>query len=239
MKQLNIHIFQHVPFEGPATIRDWAIIKGHKFKITEFYKTFTLPEINKVDFLIIMGGPMSFDEYERYPWLKDEIEFIKLAIGKNKAVIGICLGAQLIVRALGGTAKHGREKEIGWYPVTFNKNALQQSGFDFIPEEMVVFHWHTDTFDMPHGALHLASSGAYPNQAYFYKDRVLGLQFHCEIDFNTIMQLIKNAGRELVTSEHVQTIETIFNQNHFLQDNNRIMRMILDKIESNLAESEK
>jgi GMP synthase-like glutamine amidotransferase len=234
MRKLNIHIFQHVAFEGPVTIYDWAAIKGHRVRFTKFFEKFTFPELSEVDFLIVMGGPMSFDQFDKYPWLKDETGFIRSAIVNNKAVLGICLGAQLIAQAFDGSAKHGKIKEIGWFPVTFNKHALKQSDFNFIPEEMVVFHWHSDTFDIPGGALHLASSQAYINQAFLFKDRVLGMQFHCESDHNSILSLIRNAGHELAESDYIQTMEKIISQNKFYENNNRIMRMILDKIENNL-----
>src|SRR3972149_10144075 len=106
IKKLKIHCFQHVPFEGPAIIHDWAVAKNHKFTFTKFFEEYTVPKLTEIDLLLVMGGPMGFDEDDKYPWLNDEILFLKSAIRANKAVIGICLGAQLIIKALGGTAKH-------------------------------------------------------------------------------------------------------------------------------------
>ncbi|HBH85784.1 MAG TPA: amidotransferase [Bacteroidales bacterium] len=225
-----IHCFQHVPFEGPGIISDWAIENNHNFTFTKFCEDYSFPSIDEIDLLVIMGGPMSFDDFDTYSWLKVEIEYIKQAIQANKAIIGICLGAQLIVNALGGKALHGHTKEIGWFPVQFNKTELDKLGWDMFPDKMNVFHWHGDTFEIPQGAVHLASSKAYPNQAFLYNTRVLGLQFHFEMDKRAIESIIKNAGDELIPSEFVQTKEEIMKNNHFIKQNNKIMKVILGKI---------
>jgi len=178
---LNIHYFTHVPFEGLAYIEEWAVNKGHKLTSTEFYKSKNLPDINKVDWLIIMGGPMSVNEEDEYPWLTDEKRFVKEAIEKGKIVIGICLGAQLITDVLGAKVYKNVYKEIGWFQVHFTESAKKLPLFSSFPDEMMVFHWHGETFDLPEGAIHLAESEGCKNQAFIYKDKVLGLQFHFEM----------------------------------------------------------
>ncbi|WP_211325058.1 type 1 glutamine amidotransferase [Hydrogenothermus marinus] len=114
---MRIHYFQHVPFETPANIENWAKEKGHLFKGTYLYKNQPFPDFSSFDMLVIMGGPMSVSDENKYPFLKREKIFIENAIKLNKKVVGICLGAQLIAEVLGSKVYKNKEKEIGWYPV--------------------------------------------------------------------------------------------------------------------------
>jgi GMP synthase-like glutamine amidotransferase len=99
---MKIHCFQHVAFENPGTILEWANNKQHSLSYTNYFEdNFSLPSIGDIDALIIMGGSMNVDQYDKFPWLKAEKEFIKRAIDAGKKVIGICLGSQLIASALG------------------------------------------------------------------------------------------------------------------------------------------
>ena len=113
MRHLRIHYLQHVPFEGLGYIETWAKQKDHILTSTKFYEKWTLPNIEDFDWLIIMGGPMGVYQEGEYNWLKDEKQFIKASIKKNKVVIGICLGSQLIAEALGAKVYPNTKKEIG------------------------------------------------------------------------------------------------------------------------------
>ncbi len=115
--------------------------------------------------LIIMGGPMNVYEEEKYPFLKDEDLLIKEALKTGMPTLGICLGAQLIVKAAGAKVWKGREKEIGWYEVGLTKEGERDRIFGMFEDRFTVFHWHGDTFDLPEGAVLLARSGLY-NQAF-------------------------------------------------------------------------
>lgn len=232
MKRLKILCIQHVPFEGPAIIRDWALRKGHEFTTLNLYIKDEFPDIGNLDWLVIMGGPMSVHEHERYPWLKEEIEFIRRAIENSKVVLGICLGAQLIARALGVQVSRGEHPEIGWFPVRINRDAKHKIGFGFLPEEITPFHWHQETFDIPPGAIHLASSALFPNQAFLYGERVLALQFHFEMDFNAIQEIIQHSGAEPSPEEYVQRAGAILENKRPISANNELMRKILDKLEA-------
>jgi GMP synthase-like glutamine amidotransferase len=117
MSQIKIHVFQHVSFEEPAMIAEWAKNKGHVLSYTRFYGNFELPSLKSFDWLVVMGGPMNVYDYEQYPWLKEETEFISESVRAGKVVLGICLGAQLIAKALGSRVYPGGKKEIGWFPV--------------------------------------------------------------------------------------------------------------------------
>jgi len=181
MHQLRIHYFQHVPFEGPGSIQEWSVKNGHSLTSTHFYINETLPDLNSIDWLIIMGGPMSVDDETKFDWLSKEKNFIKNAIGKRKTVIGICLGAQLIAQILGAKVYPNKQKEIGWFPIRLTKSAKQHPLFRSLENKVTVFHWHGDTFDLPAGAHHLAETNAYPNQAFALGRHALALQFHPEV----------------------------------------------------------
>ena len=103
MKKLRIHYLQHVHFEGPGCIAQWVAEKGHQLTATRLYLNEDLPDIDAIDWLIIMGGPMSANDSNEISWISSEKEFIKKAIDAGKTAIGICLGSQLIASALGGT----------------------------------------------------------------------------------------------------------------------------------------
>lgn len=131
------------------------------------------------DLMIVLGGPLGAYEEAVFPWLADEIEVIRRRIAARLPLIGICLGAQLIARALGAAVYPGREKEIGWAPVTLTTagHASPLKVLDGVP----VLHWHGDTFDLPEGALRLAATGLTLNQAFSVGEQILGLQFHVEV----------------------------------------------------------
>ena len=117
---MKIHILQHVPFEGPGSIEDWAITQGHTLTTTRFYAQEQFPPLERFDLLVILGGPMSVHDEHIYTWLKGEKWFIKQAIDAGKPMLGICLGAQLIAEALGEKVYQGEQKEIGWFPITLD-----------------------------------------------------------------------------------------------------------------------
>ena len=186
----------HVSFEGPGYIEEWFNMQGINLKFMKMYEDVSFPEPEEVDFLLIMGGPMNIYEYEKYPWLKLEKEFIASCIRENKKVLGICLGAQLIADALGQRIFPNSEKEIGWFPVAGNR--------ELIPGTCIPFHWHGETFDLPDNAEHIASSLICRNQAFIFQDNVLALQFHLEITPSLIEGLLKHVESDLTSGNWVQ-----------------------------------
>lgn len=207
---MQIHVVQHVPFEGPASFADWALDRRHQLTTTRLYQGDALPEIDDSwDWLLVMGGPMNVYEEARYPWLAAEKAFIGRAIAAGKTVIGVCLGAQLIAAALGARVRRAIEKEIGWFPVDLTRQGRDSLFGDVLPERFVAFHWHGDTFDIPAGAPPLASSAVCPNQAFLYQGRVLGLQLHMEVTPESVAHLLAHCGDELVPGRYVQTAAAI------------------------------
>jgi GMP synthase-like glutamine amidotransferase len=204
---MRAHYFQHVPFEGIGNIEPWLIAKGYEITSTRFYKAAELPDYKKVDLLIIMGGPMSVNDEEKFPWLVAEKEFIRNCIEAGKPVLGICLGSQLIANAMGAKVYRNREKEIGWFPVKGIEHP-DPSTFRF-PYTFEVFHWHGDTFDLPEGAICLASSEATINQAFQLGKSTIGIQFHPETTPALLQEMIPHGRHELVPSNYVKSEQEI------------------------------
>ena len=172
--------------------------------VTKFFEDPTLPDPDNLDLLVVMGGPMSVNDEQKFPWLAAEKEFIRKAIEKDKAVIGICLGAQLIADAMGAAVYPNKEKEIGWFPITGVQSENAEELFTF-PQELLVFHWHGETFDLPDGAMRLARSEACQNQAFQLGKRVIGLQFHLETTPASARDLVHHCRDELQPSRYVQS----------------------------------
>lgn len=209
---MKIHYLQHVPFEGLASIESWAVNHDHTLSATRFYANDPIPPVEKVDWVIVMGGPMNIHEETQYPWLIAEKRLIERAIEQHKTVIGICLGAQLIADVLGAKVYRGQHKEIGWFPIEKTADAERYSIFASLPQTFNVFHWHGDTFDIPQGATRLAYSKGCQNQAFIYGDNVLGLQFHLESTRDSVKQVIENCADELTDGEYVQTPEEMLSR---------------------------
>lgn len=225
---MRIHYLQHVPFEGLGIIENWIQSKGYELTFTRFYKNDRLPEVEEFDWLIIMGGPMSVNEEDKYSWLIKEKLLIKKAVDSGKIVMGICLGAQLIANVLGSKIYQNNLKEIGWFPV--KKIEIKgRSIFSDFPEQFLAFHWHGETFDLPEGSIHLASSECCKNQAFLYKDKVLGLQFHFEMNEKNIQTIVETCKDELVPGKYVQNESQLLLSNSTnTQTSNILMKKILD-----------
>jgi len=204
---MRLHYIQHVPYEGPARIEDWALKAGHSVTATRLYANESLPSIDALDALVVMGGPMGANDDGRYRWMKGEKLFIELAIQRQKKVLGVCLGAQLIAGALGAKVYPNSHKEIGWFPIELNPPNVRFTPLSVLPQRTTVFHWHGDTFDLPRGALHLARSRACENQAFAVGANVMGLQFHLEMGMAQIEALLRHASADLSAGDYVMDPE--------------------------------
>jgi len=230
MRKFKIHYFQHVPFEGLGSIEEWITLSGHSLTSTRFFESTVLPEISDIDWLIVMGGPMSVNNEKQYPWLAAEKKFIRQAIDEGKTVLGICLGSQLVSAALGAKVYQNKEKEIGWFDIELTCFAKSDKLFFDIENRIKVFHWHGDTFDLPEKAVHLAFSKGCKNQAYSYKDKVLALQFHLEPTISSLQEMIDFGRDELKTGKYVQTEQELKKYDLLIESSREILFTILNRL---------
>ena len=205
---MRVHCFQHVPFEGLGCIGTWLAAQGIDAESTRFDETARLPAVRDIDLLIVLGGPMSANDAQQYPWLAAEKSFIRTAIREGKRVLGICLGAQLIASALGARVYRNAAREIGWHPIASVPGEPGNTAFQF-PPSMQVFHWHGETFDLPAGSAQLARSVACENQAFQVGARVMGLQFHLETTPASARALVTHCPADLDPGTHVQSAAEI------------------------------
>ena len=233
MRQLSVHTFMHVPFEGPGCMEQWIKRNNHVTGYTRFYEDYRLPDVEDIDWLIVMGGPMSVYDEAGYPWLAEEKAFIRKAIDAGKTVIGICLGSQLIAEVLGAKVYPNHLKEIGWFDVELSETASMLPLFTGFEKHFSVFHWHGDTYDIPAGSRQLVSSSVTPNQAFLYGDNVLGLQFHLEATTESLQSMVDHGKEELVATNSIQSAESILEEKRYLADNNRKMFRLLDYFAEN------
>ena len=193
---MRMHSLQHVPFEGPAAIANWARNQGHALTGTRLDRGDFLPGLAGFDWLIVMGGPMGLADVDKYPWMATELQLIRAAVEAGRPVLGVCLGAQMIAHALGARVYPAPNKEIGWFPVEAIEGKAANA-FDGFPSRFTPLHWHGDTFELPAGAIHLASGPACPNQAFQLGPRVIGLQFHLEATPESVGALVDHCADEI------------------------------------------
>lgn len=176
-------VCQHVPFEILGTLNRLFKSFGFRIKYVNFGRRPDAdPGLDGYDGLIVLGGPMSANDSKHFPHLDTEIRLIEAALAREIPILGICLGAQLLARALGASVRAAGEKEIGWYDVSVTDAGREDPLFSRFADTERIFQWHGDTFDIPKGCSHLATSEACSNQAFRFGDRVYGLQFHLEVD---------------------------------------------------------
>jgi GMP synthase-like glutamine amidotransferase len=195
-------VVQHVEPEGPYAIGEALTAAGVDVVRWRTYTGEPLPgRVDEFDGLVVMGGPMSATSDDGFPTRFDELALLVEAIDLGLPVLGVCLGAQLLALAGGGRVMAGRAgPEIGWAPVRFGAVAVDDALFSAVPTELTVLHWHGDTYDLPPGAVHLASSSSYPQHGFRVGDRAWGLQFHVEVDQVAVDAFVDAFGHETLTA---------------------------------------
>ena len=197
-------VFQHDPLEDLGCFAEVLEKQQAGFRcIRLFHGEMLTEEWDRVRALLVLGGPMSAREEERYPFLRWEKTIIRAAMEDELPVLGIGLGAQLIASALGAEVYRGSVKEVGWYPISLNAHGQVDSLLGHLPEKPMVFGWHGDGFDLPTGALRLASSVYFENQAFRLGKHIYGLQFHLEVTPQMIDCWLDAHAKELARIPYV------------------------------------
>ncbi|MGH7769210.1 MAG: glutamine amidotransferase-related protein [Candidatus Binatia bacterium] len=196
-------VCQHVPYEILGTLNPLLKSAGFRIRYVNFGRhPDAEPSLDGYQGLVVLGGPMSVNDTDRHPHLTTELKLIEQAMNRGIPVLGICLGAQLIAKTLGARVYANDEKEIGWYDVSPTEMARGDPLAAHLEESEKLFQWHGDTFDIPKGAVHLASSTLCASQAFRYGPNAYALQFHLEVDEPMI-------ERWLTVPTHVKEIESL------------------------------
>lgn len=184
-----ILFIKHIDIEGPGTIGDFLEDNRIPFTIVDFSNKDKLPELKKTFQMVVsLGGPMNVYEEEKYPFLAEENILLKEVVRRDMPFLGVCLGSQLIVKAMGGAVSKNPQKEIGFYKVTINEDGLKDDLFKHFSGEITVYQWHGDTFSIPEGGKRLVSSELCENQTVKYGRNIYGIQFHIEVTRNMIAE---------------------------------------------------
>lgn len=222
---MRAHYFQHVPFEGLGSIGPWLESNGYEVTATRFFESADIPSPEAIDLLVVMGGPMSVNDEDQFPWLALEKQWVREVINSGKPVLGICLGAQMIANAMGAKVFPNHAREIGWFPI-HSVAPVDGSTFRFPPSE-TVFHWHGETFDLPPGAIRLAKSEGCENQAFQLGRHVIGLQFHLETTPTSAHAMVSNCREELIPAKYVQTEEEVLSAS---PDRYQLIHDLMDRV---------
>lgn len=219
---MHILYLIHADFEMPGIIEDWAIKNRFSQSYVRTFAGEKLPSLEMVDILVIMGGPQSPLETDRYPYIDDEIQFTKDAIKAGKIVLGFCLGAQIIGEACGARTEHSPFKEIGIFPITVTLEGKEDPILFNLPNNLPVAHWHNDMPGLPQDALLLASSVGCPRQIIKFGSNVYGFQCHLEVKKTNILMMLQHCKEDLQSSSP------------FIQSESEILQGDYDGINANM-----
>lgn len=234
---MNIHFVQHEAFEAPGAYLEWAEQRNHSITFSKVYDAQPLPEtMDHIDLLIIMGGPQSpATTREDCPYFdaKTEILLIQEAIDTGKAVVGVCLGSQLIGEALGAKFEHSPEKEIGVFPIHLTEEGSKDEKTNHFGPTLAVGHWHNDMPGLTPQSKVLATSAGCPRQIVAYSNLVYGFQCHMELTPGLVELLIAEELEFLTnntTFKYVQKPDKI--RSYDYTEMNEKLFMFLDKLTS-------
>lgn len=201
MARPKVLVFQHVPYEPLGTLDPLLKECGFRIRYVNFGREpESRPTLEKYEALIVLGGPMNSDQIDSYPNLVTEVEIIREAIARDMSVLGICLGAQLLAKALGGSVSRNAVREIGWHDVSLTDRGASDPVLSSFAPRQQVFQWHEDGISLPPGVIKLAESVASSVQAFRFGEHAYGFQFHLEASQSLI-------ERWLTVPDHQATLK--------------------------------
>ncbi len=194
----KIWVLQHHPAENLGVIAEALEEAALAWQYVRIFDGHPIPKDMKgAGGLIVMGGPETVYQLDRYPYLREEIALIESALKDNRPILGVCLGSQLLAAALGAQVRRGESREIGWCPVKLAEAARDDRLMRGLPGEFTACHWHSDVFDLPQGAVGLASSEKTACQGFRHGDKAYGILFHAEMTLEIISALVSEFGEGL------------------------------------------
>ncbi|HSD51370.1 MAG TPA: type 1 glutamine amidotransferase [Candidatus Methylomirabilis sp.] len=198
---MNILVLKHVECGGLGLWEECCREASIRVEVVALRRNGTLPPPHRFQAVICLGGPMNVYEEEAYPFLKREDAFIRQVLGLGIPFLGVCLGGQLLAKAVGGIVTQNRVKEIGWHAVELDQAGQRDPLFTGLPERLTVFQWHGDTFSIPKGAVRLATSSSCESQAFRYGfgGIAYALQFHLEATPAMVEDWVREYAGELTT----------------------------------------
>ena len=232
----SVVAIRHVHFEDLGSFTPALLAAGYDIRYKDAGLDALGPtDIGDPDLLVILGGPIGANQETAYPFLKDELKLLEKRLAADRPTLGICLGAQLMARALGAKTYPGRMKEIGWGAVELSESGRKSCLHELLGIAML--HWHGDTFDLPLHSTRLASTAAYRNQAFSHGRNALALQFHAEVSPNAMEQWFIGHASEIVSTPKISVeslrAETARRAPHAAEAGARMLAKWLAHIEAN------
>lgn len=202
MAMKPVLFLKNISLEGPETMELFLQKRNIPYEIRDIYAEVPVPrDPREFSAVVPLGGPMNVEEEERYPFLRDEKRFLAKCVEEDIPILGICLGSQLLATVLGARVWKNAWSEIGRMTVELTPAGRRSPLFAGIEPFIPVFQWHGDTFDIPANASHLAWSPRCRNQAFSYKNRFFGLQFHIEVTSSTARKWVEAYAPALESGE--------------------------------------
>jgi len=197
----DVVVLQHDAAEGPDAIGAALQRRGLSLRVVHTYAGDAVPAtLETAEALVVLGGPMGVYEADRHPHLRDELRLIEDALRRGRPVLGVCLGSQLLAAALGARVYPSGGQEIGWYRIDLREAAASDALLRAAPRGFTALCWHGDVFDLPSGAVHLASSAMTEHQAYRYGEHAYGLLFHVEVTQPQVAAMVTAFADELAAA---------------------------------------
>jgi len=229
-----ILVIKQVNLEGLGLFSCFLKGKNIKINIVSMENKQLLPPLEECKGIIALGGPMNVYEQKKYPFLEEEENYLAKALQRQIPILGICLGAQLLAKVLGAKVKRAEKKEIGWYEINLLKKAKNDPLLKGLEDELMVFQWHQDSFELPKKSVLLASSKVCQNQAFRFGENSWGLQFHPEMNKKQIFSWLygyqSNLDKSRIIDQYFRYQDKYLNQSRKICNN--FMELVTKKSKS-------